>query len=649
MKNNLKKCVKLGKIILVFLISFSQMNFPLSVLAEELTNNNIDEVGNTTYEENNETNEIKDDNKETLEETENNESSETTEDNKETETEVPSETTEEEPNLNTPDETKEEELGNETEETSTFKLYVNDKLLEENRYEVSETDGNVLNIKWTENDLELGNDTFDLSNKIYGTYTIKITEEVSLDIVYSGNNYEIINKYIKEESRVTFKNNMYVIRASQEKMGLQDLLDNFSNKLSEDYDAYLITSCLMSSNGCGQISSNNWYLIIGSKQYSGVSSGYPIVVKGDIDSNGILDNNDKIALMASGMLFNQEELTASELELYDVNEDGKFDILDIASPVYTTGVWTNEVETHDELKVSLSSDEEVTVGDKITLNFDISGFDKDTLTALAGTLNYDEELLRIYDIEIDSTATSGYFDEKNLAYTFDNYDGKSENALMSITFESLEVGNTNIILSNIQASNGALFSLDGETILQNITIVNDAKGGDVAPIEPKEEEQPAVAVVETNTNVNNESYTYRTVANTTSRLSDDNYIKELTISGYPIDFDMYKYEYAIKVKNSVNSLDLNVVLHSSLASYKIEGNEKFKVGDNTVTIKVTAEDGSTRDYKIKVTKAKKVTTEDEEEEETSKSSKAIIIVLIVLVIIGLIYVIFKDDEEDKNA
>ena len=88
-----------------------------------------------------------------------------------------------------------------------------------------------------------------------------------------------------------------------------------------------------------------------------------------------------------------------------------------------------------------------------------------------------------------------------------------------------------------------------------------------------------------------------------------------------------------------------MVLNSSSASYEISGNQNFKVGANTVTIKVTAEDGTERTYTLKVTRQKAKT---EEEQEEKKSSKTIIIILIILVIIGLIYVIFKDDEEDEE-
>ena len=70
------------------------------------------------------------------------------------------------------------------------------------------------------------------------------------------------------------------------------------------------------------------------------------------------------------------------------------------------------------------------------------------------------------------------------------------------------------------------------------------------------------------------------------------------------------------------------------------------MGNNLVSIIVTAEDGSSRTYTINVEK-KGSNTKKSVNDKISNSSRIVIIILIVLIIIGLIYVIFKDDEEDK--
>ena len=129
--------------------------------------------------------------------------------------------------------------------------------------------------------------------------------------------------------------------------------------------------------------------------------------------------------------------------------------------------------------------------------------------------------------------------------------------------------------------------------------------------------------------------------------SDNNYLKSLEIDGYEIDFDKMVNEYKINVKSDVTSLDIVALAEDSRARVEITGNEKFKKGENVVTVTVTAEDGSTREYKIKVNKEsgeKEAITEIDNSSNTAE--KIVIIILIVLVVLGLLYLIFKKDEEE---
>ncbi len=128
-------------------------------------------------------------------------------------------------------------------------------------------------------------------------------------------------------------------------------------------------------------------------------------------------------------------------------------------------------------------------------------------------------------------------------------------------------------------------------------------------------------------------------------MSNDNYIKSLSIDGYDINFDKNVYEYDIIVLNDVNNLEFKIELSNKDAFYKVIGNENFKVGNNEVTIVVTALDGSIRNYVVNVEKKGNILEEvDDELDSEKKNSRNIIIVLIIFVIIGLIYIIFRDDD-----
>ena len=107
-------------------------------------------------------------------------------------------------------------------------------------------------------------------------------------------------------------------------------------------------------------------------------------------------------------------------------------------------------------------------------------------------------------------------------------------------------------------------------------------------------------------------------------------------------------KYKIKVKSDVTTLDITAIPESNKARVEITGNEKFIKGDNTVTITVTAEDGSVREYKLIVNKdAEKKDALTEIEDSSNTAEKIVIIILIILVVLGLLYLIFKKDDEPE--
>lgn len=126
--------------------------------------------------------------------------------------------------------------------------------------------------------------------------------------------------------------------------------------------------------------------------------------------------------------------------------------------------------------------------------------------------------------------------------------------------------------------------------------------------------------------------------------SSNNYLKSLVVDGYELEFDKYTNEYKITVKNDVTSLDISALAEDSRSRVEITGNGDFKVGENVVTISVTAENGSVREYKLIVDKQEKAALE----EDSNTAEKIVIIVLIILVVLGLLYLIFKKDEDDTS-
>ena len=88
--------------------------------------------------------------------------------------------------------------------------------------------------------------------------------------------------------------------------------------------------------------------------------------------------------------------------------------------------------------------------------------------------------------------------------------------------------------------------------------------------------------------------------------SSDANLKELLVSGVyfspAFSPDITSYDISMGVSFDVESLDISTSLSSPKATYEIIGNE-LKVGQNTVIIRVTAENGDQKEYSITVKRA----------------------------------------------
>lgn len=367
-----------------------------------------------------------------------------------------------------------------------------------------------------------------------------------------------------------------------------------------------------------------------------------------VPSDGIVNEKDQQAILDDILLDN--ELTNSN----DVNQDGKLNILDATHSTFMEEV-TEEVT--DILSNTLtSSSDEILLGETLEVKLFISGFDKALLYGIEGVLSYDETILELVGATIyeptteEETTYLGYLNENKFAYILKNGFNLEDSAILTLEFEAVGVGETDITISDIIESYGEAFELenDADSVSIKVSDPEDNKGGD-------EEEQPE----EDNTAKEEEKET-EVVTKPVVRpvvLSSDYYLKNLTIDGYDIDFDMYTFNYKIKVASDVTSLNIKALLNDSNSIYYVEGNENFESGQNFVYVIVKAQNGSTKTYTIEVEKEaeKEIVKDkdndnelDEEEEEEKNTSKTVIIILIILVIIGLVYVIFKDDEEDTK-
>lgn len=105
----------------------------------------------------------------------------------------------------------------------------------------------------------------------------------------------------------------------------------------------------------------------------------------------------------------------------------------------------------------------------------------------------------------------------------------------------------------------------------------------------------------------------------TTTKSSDATLKKLDIGGFTLNptFKSNINTYSIKVKNNITGLDVTAIPNNDKAKVTISGNKNWKEGTNTVTIKVTAENGSVNNYIINV---ERESSNSNKNNQTTKSS-----------------------------
>ena len=601
MKKGIKTIEKIGKFLLVIMFSVSQLSFPIEVFADVLSQadeETVEELKTENTDENLEENlEGKEEENTSLE---NNDSSVSLLEGDLSDTPVV--------------------------EDKKFILTVNDEDVTESlAYTLTEDslDKSIKICSGYEGEELNCIPPYDFTDRLYGDYVIEVSEDVSVTIHYEGNNEKILKDYL--DSRLSFDDGQFAIYGSADGISKDDFLKLI--QISELEQKYHVKNVYFDPDDTNSLVSSGVTLLI--ETDDDIILSYSVVVYGDYNQDGLVNVDD--AQYAVRQIIST------------TSEERVFTIFNATRSVFTTGKWNSDLaEANDELQNSLTNQNVANVGEEFVVKYSITGFSKDKLAGIEADINYNKELLSLVSFQVyDESAFGGISSDNHFAYLLSDY--ATDTVFMTITFKALAVGEANISIDYIMASLGDGPANLGSQVSSVITI-DSAKGGD-----GDEDSTPVVPTPVVSENVVSTptvAPVARTVTARTIALSSDNLIKSLTIKGYDISFDPNTLEYSLKVKNSVKSLDLEVVLNDESASYEISGNQNFKVGENVVTIKVTAEDGSERTYTIKVNRAKAVKTQEEEEEKSS--SKTIIIILIILVIIGLIYVIFKDDEEDNK-
>lgn len=364
----------------------------------------------------------------------------------------------------------------------------------------------------------------------------------------------------------------------------------------------------------------------------------------DIPADGLIDIKDQDAILDD--ILQENEITS----MNDVNEDGILNILDATHSTFIDNTLNEEVT--DVLTNTLTSDnDEILVGEEVEVKLFVSGFDMASLYGIEGILSYDDEVLELdgaslYETNDEDVKNLGYLNLKNNRFAYVLSDGFNniDVALLTLKFKALAVGTSEITISNIIESYGETFEVENDSVTTVINVLEYGKGGDV-----EEDNDNSISVTPEESTVIQVQNIVRPVVLSSDYYIKNLVIKGYEID---FDKYIYEYSIKVGHDVTSLELDVLLNDNNSIYYIEGNENFKVGENFVYIVVKAENGSTKTYTIKVERDKetVKKATEVDEDEvvEEEKSSSKTVIIILIILVIIGLIYVIFKDDEEDAK-
>lgn len=445
--------------------------------------------------------------------------------------------------------------------------------------------------------------------------------------------------------------------------------------------------------------------------YNSVINEYYLVVRGNIISDdGMINSLDILEAISLGI--NSSSLTDPYYVASDVNLDKVVDVLDITQMNYILNDENvNSFKDYDnlqlaydaahEIKMNLETNKNsVRIGETFQVSLEVSGLTNDKINGIQGLLEFDSNLIKCNSVAV----ANDWFGNINVVrkdeygkFIYAGDELKTDSSIVTFTFEALAVGDALIKVNELKAAlNGVEIKLVNEetnvvtvkvlralsnnanisklqfntgnlnkpfdknvtnyTLYVNYLVDSIILDGTLEDANAKVVGFRKYSLTSKRTTIpitvtaeNGEVKTYIIDVVKVDSRSSNNYLKELLVKDYEIDFDAKKYEYNIEVENNVTKLDITATAAHAKAVVSIDGNTNLKVGNNKVVIKVTAENGNVREYVLNVLRKDK---EEEQQpvlkEEEKSNSKLLLIILIIATICGLLYLIFKDDNDDNE-
>lgn len=221
------------------------------------------------------------------------------------------------------------------------------------------------------------------------------------------------------------------------------------------------------------------------------------------------------------------------------------------------------------------------------------GYSNEGVSAVAASLTAGGSI-SISNISTSSNWEGNGSDGNIQLYTDSNKSGSF--GIVSFTVTGNSVGSGTINVGGIRFSD-ASFNENGISGTSLSITVNEK-------YVPKPDPTPTTPSTVTTPSNNSGSNSNNNV--TDNKKSNDASLKSLVIKGINFEFSKDKLEYDVEVSNNVDKLDITAEVNNDKAKVTIPSDLSLKVGNNSFTIVVEAEDGTKSEYKINVKRLDRV-------------------------------------------
>ena len=231
--------------------------------------------------------------------------------------------------------------------------------------------------------------------------------------------------------------------------------------------------------------------------------------------------------------------------------------------------------------LTIEGNSTVALNDNITLNLYVGDITSDAggVVSVGGTLSFDPEYLEYVSSEAATDPYTIQYQAKNVANGSLKIAGidntmeagmTSKTNIISVTFKAIKKGSTTITFENGELADTSDI-LSGNFGNKAITIGNATTPDPVDP-EPSK--------------------------------SSDATLSSLEVSGYTLSpsFDKDTTSYTVEVPNDATSISIDAIATDSNASISGTGTKTLSGDSTTISVVVTAEDGSKKSYNITVNK-----------------------------------------------